>query len=755
MDQARVEEAGVPAERSPQARNHRIPSFLFIMLMLYMLTTHDGGEFIAKHKYQHGLLSLTSQLSNFTAWMNGTESNFTLPQPDPNVLPLVRSLIPDGFKLDPLKASYYSNITGFIHGAAHFHNISEAALPTLNHSLPWKSAAELYMNGSNTTNMMEPLERIGSWNWTASEQVSLSVVERAPHRTANITENIVLVHGRIEFTDSNTAEDMKLDFEGIHFVANGSIYGFAEPANRHIDIRLLPALVPEHMQNETARIILPELAARVQRLANLIDAGVVEDQSDEKDVTTCPFVVYGQLTPARISELSMEELEHELQKPSGLSTVKAPKLTTEVVLLSRECGIMYQLMETEGLRSSAFFRKVTDYSGSAAAAYLILVFLLFRQLSSSRTPSGVSRVSRWTFFIQATLDSFSFAGHVTFAILSEGRPSLSLVAPAFLACVLFYHEAQFSVLIYQVQMPDEVPSPPVVPVVTRANPPGPLEQQQLLPSAAQPVTPNNVLVTQSENGTFWAFVWQNIRSDPQTRLWLTFFIFMTVVVRIIMSPTMSLFFVALTYSSVWVTQIARSIRRGRGSGLKLDYVIGTTIGRLYFMLYFLACPKNVLEVKPRPWSYFLAGFVMLQALVVVLQDLLGPTFFLPTRYAMVKPHDYHPVLPLPDPESAEKSLGDCAICMEAVRPTDSLTRQEKNSEDWEAKATGTADSLEKKRKPSSVGVMDTTASGLFTAVTRQSYSLSPCHHLFHTDCLERWLQIKTICPQCRRPLPPL
>ncbi|KAH9905089.1 uncharacterized protein BXZ73DRAFT_111032 [Epithele typhae] len=38
---------------------------------------------------------------------------------------------------------------------------------------------------------------------------------------------------------------------------------------------------------------------------------------------------------------------------------------------------------------------------------------------------------------------------------------------------------------------------------------------------------------------------------------------------------------------------------------------------------------------------------------------------------------------------------------------------------------------------------------------RKSYSLAPCHHLFHTACLERWLAIKNICPQCRRPLPPL
>lgn len=59
----------------------------------------------------------------------------------------------------------------------------------------------------------------------------------------------------------------------------------------------------------------------------------------------------------------------------------------------------------------------------------------------SRAASNISRVSRWTFFSQATMDSVSFAGHLTFAILAEGRASLSLMVPAFLVCVLFVHEA--------------------------------------------------------------------------------------------------------------------------------------------------------------------------------------------------------------------------------------------------------------------------------------------------------------------------
>lgn len=77
----------------------------------------------------------------------------------------------------------------------------------------------------------------------------------------------------------------------------------------------------------------------------------------------------------------------------------------------------------------------------AAIAYLILLVVLFRQMKRSRTPAGISRASRWPFLIQGIVDSVSFAAHITVATLAEGKPSLSLIAPAFLACLLFVYEA--------------------------------------------------------------------------------------------------------------------------------------------------------------------------------------------------------------------------------------------------------------------------------------------------------------------------
>ncbi|PPR03221.1 hypothetical protein CVT26_008069 [Gymnopilus dilepis] len=751
----RDEEAGLPATARVQRSRSSVPTLLFLSFMLFMLTSHNGDEFLARHQYQEALQSLTYQLSNYSAWMNGTVSNFTLPPADLSLPPLLEAFHVKGRPLDPNQESYYSNITGFIHGDAEYTNISLSSL-SLNNTLSWRPLAQNFMAGANTTNMTE---KLGSWHWNTSTKAALSVVEKRPPEAEKLSspDSMALVHGRIELTDISTSDNLRLEFEGIHFVSNGTIVGFAEPPGRRIDIRLLPSLVPEELRNETAQIIEPELRARIDKLKGLIDDGVIDSDSssnDEGAKVSCQFTLHAQIHPVPVPDYLMQALENELQNPTGITTVPAPKLSISALLVSKECGIMYEMKNTEGLRSRMFFRKVTTYAGLTAVAYLLILILSARQTDRSRTPSGISRVSRWTFLTQATMDSVSFAGHITFAILAEGRPSLSLIAPAFLACILFIHEAQFAALVHQIQGPEDYVPPatspenldrvenqerndtqePLLPVVSpsaTATPPS---------DNSTPIATNPAATQPNTNGpvptSFYSFFIHQLRTDPQAKLWLSMVIFLTFIVRVILSPLLSMLFVAVTYSSVWLPQIIRSVRRGRTSGLSKEYVFGTTLCRLYMTLYFLACPKNVLEIEPRPWVWALAVFVALQAVLVILQDIFGPSFFLPAKLAYTIPYDYHPLIPLPDPEAPEQSLGDCSICMDAIKVESPLRRHSKSfekHEDWMERPSSSS-----ARKGRGVGsVFSAVQIGVGTTGARKNYSLAPCQHLFHTDCLEK------------------
>jgi len=74
----RDEEAALPVNAQPQRPRSAVPSLLFIGFMVYMLTSHNGDEFLARHQYQDVLQTLTYHLSNYSSWMNGTSSNFSM-----------------------------------------------------------------------------------------------------------------------------------------------------------------------------------------------------------------------------------------------------------------------------------------------------------------------------------------------------------------------------------------------------------------------------------------------------------------------------------------------------------------------------------------------------------------------------------------------------------------------------------------------------------------------------------------------------
>jgi len=157
----------------------------------------------------------------------------------------------------------------------------------------------------------------------------------------------------------------------------------------------------------------------------------------------CPFTFYGQLVPTRVPENLMVELEQEIFEPSGISTVEPPDMILKGVLMSESCGILYHIDGSTGIRCVAPSRqrcavpeKVLVHGGTIAMSshvcccrlrcsfhpktiivdagwtsviYLVMLFLLSRQITVSRTPAGISRLSRWTFFTQALIDAIAFA----------------------------------------------------------------------------------------------------------------------------------------------------------------------------------------------------------------------------------------------------------------------------------------------------------------------------------------------------------
>ncbi|THH29492.1 hypothetical protein EUX98_g4697 [Antrodiella citrinella] len=718
-----------------------------------MLTNNRGDEVGLRNQYEEALESLNSQLGNYSAWLNRTRANYTVVQPENNTvtLPLVESLITFGPQLDPYEASYYSNTTGFWKGSLKFYNLTSMAnLSTVTSAPPWRALAEQVMAGQNMTNTTEVAERMGSWNWTASNKFTMSIRDKTvlPQGTfKDLSPDVAIIHGKIDLADPSTEEELRLEFDGVHFLSNGSIYTLAEPTGRWADLREASALVPPQRMNETGHAIEAELAGRLSKLREKLNLGALElDKPDESNSpqSRCSFQFFSQLNSTSLPLPVLQEIEQEIDKPTGISVVGSPPLIMQGVLISRNCGILYELKEMTGVKSQSLYRRITTYAGASTIMNLIILLLLSRQIARSRSATGLARVSRYPFFLQSLVDAISFVGHITMAIIADGRPSISVVAPAGIACILFVYEAQFAVLIGQIQAPEDAVTPTPTPPPPRAPTPAPApisrepqDDSSNTPNVDVPVIavtpptqpPPAAIVPPEPPRTFFHFFIHHIRTDPGARLWTILSFCLIVVFRVVIMLSLPLLFVGSLYGFLWAPQLYRSVRRGRSSGLHAEYVIGVTLCRLFFILYFLYCPKNILDVEPRPWIWCVALVMFIQIGVLLLQERFGPTFFLPQRMTRkTQTYDYHPAIPLPDPEAPEQSLGDCSICMDAIL-VDSSLHQRGDDE---------------KERMLGLGRWGQAAS------MRKSYSLAPCHHLFHTACLERWLAIK-----CRRPLPPL
>lgn len=114
-------------------------------------------------------------------------------------------------------------------------------------------------------------------------------------------------------------------------------------------------------------------------------------------------------------------------------------------------------------------------------------------------------------------------------------------------------------------------------------------------------------------------------------------------------------------------------------------------------------------------------------MVIAQTSRLGPRFFIPKaildRFEFTAPPswDYHPIPQQTDEESSPLAVEDCPICLSAIQLTPE-TKEEKED-------------------------------GSFSDKVRWSIMTMPCGHVCHTECLEGWMRVKSVCPFCRHPLP--
>lgn len=94
-------------------------------------------------------------------------------------------MLPPPYQLDPSLGSYYSNVTGFFRGDTRYYNLSSIPYDT---NVTWKPTADHIMENANLSAIPE---RLGTWNWSAADSITIKVHDRMMAMT-NVSESIAI-----------------------------------------------------------------------------------------------------------------------------------------------------------------------------------------------------------------------------------------------------------------------------------------------------------------------------------------------------------------------------------------------------------------------------------------------------------------------------------------------------------------------------------------------------------------------------------
>ena len=205
------------------------------------------------------------------------------------------------------------------------------------------------------------------------------------------------------------------------------------------------------------------------------------------------------------------------------------------------------------------------------------------------------------------------------------------------------------------------------------------------------------------------------------KLWYTYFIFT--------------FFL---FGGTWIFQIYYSVKKGTKPPMPYSYIFITSLFKMLIPVYLKAYNNNIFSLRPSYLKVFICiSFVFVEAIIVSLQKLLGPKFFIPEKYREQAFDYYKSSEEIPD----NSKNNECVICLENL---DNLAVNNQDEENEIFKTSGNyieklALMIQKWNKKKN----------------NKPYMKTPCGHVFHTRCLETWLEIKNECPYCRQRIPPL
>ena len=236
-------------------------------------------------------------------------------------------------------------------------------------------------------------------------------------------------------------------------------------------------------------------------------------------------------------------------------------------------------------------------------------------------------------------------------------------------------------------------------------------------------------------------------------LYIMFYVFFSIIFFNLKECTTNFYIIATVYTISWLSQILVSVCKNARPPIPRLYIVWISLSRLYIPIYAKGFNENCFNLKP---SYLKVGLLIIitftEAIILLLQKSLGPRIIIPKKFrSQNQAFDYYK-----DKVNIQKHVSQnplCVICLEnlSVEVDENFNR------------------IKKKNKPKTIGnkimsifYLDILNDKIKKCLkylegknVKKKYMITPCDHVFHSVCLEKWMKLKNECPYCKTNIPPI
>lgn len=561
------------------------------------------------------------------------------------------------------------------------------------------------------------------------------------HNQSDEIHNAVIAKAKLKFKSYDESELYEFDTTGVYFQDTGSMISTTNSA-KFMAIYALNHLTMNENSFNTSKILMNQFlkTTNIDRDVGLEDM----NQYIIKAVDHCEIVSYIQFKKTKYIKSQLQQIDQELKYPTGIPLPNdIPLLEIENFLVySPDCGIILQKktgIEFTGIKSEILSKHLKYVLIGLLCIISIQLALYLRQIKVTRTPGQLSIISIKTLYLLGYQDSLiTLMSLFLFTFLDSLYLLLvSIAVISFIMCGIF--ELRFMVAVLSTQINERGSSWwEILRGGTRVTEEGRETGEENernsgnnTPEAAV-TTPEDPTPTYNEessfNGIFAAGFILTVLS--------TFLIFNSFLwrkkYRIIFE-----YIGLVLINSYWIPQFFRNTLKNRRKSFTWEFVIFTSLLRIIPIAYFGLIRSNPLRHHYDPYLVAtVLSWLFLQIFLLYLQSRLGPRFWVNEKW-LPKAYNYQPVLTLKD--------------LEAGFVSDILEGIKLESENNGIVETSCTCPICMNTLPLPVVVKDEARKN----VNSKGYMITPCHHIFHTECLENWMKYKLQCPVCRHSLPPV